>query len=71
MPVDSGLQSTLNQAVVEFLTNVNDILIEIRQCLLAFYGEDTVDVKYCVLLSEKIEQRWWKCGREQPSLLPL
>ena len=37
------------QAVVEFLTNVNDILIQIRQRLLAFYGEDTVDLStvYC------------------------
>ena len=33
------------QDVVKFLTNVDDILIKIRQCLLAFYGEGTVDLR--------------------------
>ena len=32
------------QAVVEFLTKFNDILTEICQRFLAFYGEDTVDI---------------------------
>ena len=32
------------QAVVESLTDVNEILTEIHQCLLAFCGEDTMDV---------------------------
>jgi hypothetical protein len=31
------------QAVVDFWTNVNENLAEIRQHLLAFYSEDTVE----------------------------
>lgn len=37
------------QAVVDFWTDVNNILIEIHQRLLAFYGEDTGEERtvYC------------------------